>query len=108
MNYTQMAEGFIQMPKEKWDSVQAELTRLREAIGLATTIKDDMEMDSEHPIEMMQEVATYVATIRASIISERKTIAVALRKHVGMCSVIADYVERGEFAKGGKLWNTKP
>jgi hypothetical protein len=30
MNYAQMAEGFIQIPKEKWDAVQAELTALRE------------------------------------------------------------------------------
>jgi hypothetical protein len=44
-----------------------ELTRLRNAIGLATTIKGDIEMDSEHPIEMMQEVATYVSTLRAEV-----------------------------------------
>jgi Zn finger protein HypA/HybF involved in hydrogenase expression len=30
MNYAQMAEGFIQIPKEKWTAVQAELTALRE------------------------------------------------------------------------------
>jgi hypothetical protein len=29
MNYTQMAEGFIQIPEEKWDAVQAELLALR-------------------------------------------------------------------------------
>lgn len=46
------------------ESLRGERDELRQAVGLATTIKGDMAMDAEHPVEMMQEVADYVDELR--------------------------------------------
>jgi len=43
------------------------LAELRQAVGLATTLKPDMEIDVLHPLEMMQQVVAYVAAKDAEI-----------------------------------------
>ena len=42
-----------------------EITRLREALGLATTLKPDMEININDPVGMMQEVHKYVTSALA-------------------------------------------
>jgi hypothetical protein len=43
---------------------EVEMGWLRQAVGLATTCVPSMEMDCEHPIEMMQQVCAKVARLR--------------------------------------------
>ncbi|MDI3463660.1 MAG: hypothetical protein OJF50_002481 [Nitrospira sp.] len=42
-----------------------EIARLREALGLATTLKPDMEININDPVGMMQEVHKYVKSALA-------------------------------------------
>jgi hypothetical protein len=42
------------------EAQEKELSTLRQAVGLATTAVPTMEMDTEHPIEMMQQVVAWV------------------------------------------------
>jgi hypothetical protein len=44
----------------KVEAQEKELSTLRQAVGLATTAVPTMEMDTEHPIEMMQQVVAWV------------------------------------------------
>jgi hypothetical protein len=49
---------------ERNEQLKAEVERLRMAVGLATTAVPTMEMDPDHPIEMMQCVVTEVERLR--------------------------------------------
>ncbi len=44
---------------DRLDAAEKELTTLWEAIGLASTIKSDMEIDTSDPLGMMQQVARH-------------------------------------------------
>lgn len=42
------------------DALTARIAELEEAVGLITTLKPTMVMDTEHPLDMAKEVAEYV------------------------------------------------
>ena len=42
------------------DELQKRIAELSQAVGLITTLKPTMVMDTEHPLEMAKEVAEYV------------------------------------------------
>jgi len=44
MNYTQMAEGFIQIPEEKWDAVQAELAQVKADLAVMCERQNSLKM----------------------------------------------------------------
>jgi len=47
------------------NALRSEVERLRVAVGLATTAVPTMEMDPDHPVEMMQRVVAEVERLRA-------------------------------------------
>jgi len=49
---------------ERVRELETELAKVREAIGLMTTIKGDMEVNVNDPLGMAQEVATYVERLK--------------------------------------------
>ena len=56
------------------------------AVGLAATIKGDMELDVERPVEMMYEVVAYHANVQAYARAAYEALAVAehMLQHVGV------------------------
>jgi hypothetical protein len=48
-------------------ALKDEVERLQLAVGLATTAVPTMEMDSDHPVEMMQRVVAEVERLRAEV-----------------------------------------
>jgi hypothetical protein len=54
------------------ERLQAESAQLRMAVGLAATIKSDMEMRCDDPVGMMQEVHAYTAQLQAQLATANK------------------------------------
>ena len=53
--------------KHEIRQLKAELAQLRMAVGLATTIKPDMEVRSDDPVGMMQEVEAHTCRLKAEL-----------------------------------------
>lgn len=68
------------------------------AVGLAATIKGDMELDVERPVEMMYEVVAYHANVQAYARTAYEVLAQAehVLQHVGV--FLAEAVEGTEEA----------
>lgn len=59
---------------------EAALAVMTQAVGLATTIKGDMEIDVRNPIGMMQQVCTYVDGITVKVRREAlEGVRIAIR-----------------------------
>ena len=52
---------------EQVKALEAENAKLQQAIGLATTMKPDMEMDVEDPVGMMQKVVSENAKLQEQV-----------------------------------------
>ena len=64
----------IQPTSSEWTDVQDELSRLREAIGLATTALPSMEVDASDPVGMMRRVVDE----HRAVVAERDQLAANL------------------------------
>ena len=82
------------MPKD-WntrpieDELNKRIAELSQAVGLITTLKPTMVMDTEHPLDMAKEVAEYVNNRIAELEAERRWIPVSERLPEEKQSVLA-------------------
>ena len=58
---------------ERASKAEARIAELAQAVGLITTLKPTMVMDTEHPLDMAKEVAEYVTVRIAELESELDT-----------------------------------
>ena len=61
------------------DALHARIAELEEAVGLITTLKPTMVMDTEHPLDMAKEVAEYVNARIAKLEEAQRWIPVGER-----------------------------
>lgn len=69
----------------------AEIERLRMAVGCATTIKGDMVIRADDPLGMMQEVSAYVTTLTAERDEARSELEDAQRQEIETIAAVINH-----------------
>ena len=74
--YTRCISCGAKMQRSRWqtrpieDALRLRIAELSQAVGLITTLKPTMVMDTEHPLDMAKEVAEYVTVRIAELEAE--------------------------------------
>ena len=89
------------------DALNKRIAELSQAVGLITTLKPTMVMDTEHPLDMAKEVAEYVNNRIAELEAERRWIPVSEPPKVSgkyLLLNIYDDVYPCDFIAGTEIW----
>ena len=65
--------------RQENDRLEARIAELSQAVGLITTLKPTMLMDTEHPLDMAKEVAEHVTARIAELEEKQRWIPVSER-----------------------------
>ena len=77
-------------------SLKARIAELSQAVGLITTLKPTMVMDTEHPLDMAKEVAEYVTARIGELEAENERLSQLLHDEMSQLEIATDL--------GNKRW----
>lgn len=73
------------------DALNKRVAELSQAVGLITTLKPTMLMDTEHPLDMAKEVAEYVTARIAELEAEKECEMRVFKDGNAWCFVLPDF-----------------